>query len=83
MNHEMRKRYNNIDRMLEKAEKLIRNGRVESLGSQRFNVIGDHGTYIVVEAPDGTISCTCPGYRSRRRCSHSTAVLLKTRYYKK
>jgi hypothetical protein len=79
----MQKRYNKINRMLKKAEKLLRNGRVESLGGQRFNVIGDHGTYMVVEAPDGKISCSCPGYRTRRRCSHSTAVLLKKLNYQK
>jgi len=73
-----------VNRMLEKAKKLANSSnRIESLGYKRYNVIGDHGTYMVVEAPDGKISCTCPGYRSRGRCSHSTAVLLKTRYYKK
>jgi len=35
--------------MLEKARKLVRNGRVERLDGERFNVIGDHGTYNVVQ----------------------------------
>ena len=83
VNHGMRNRDYKINRLLEKAKKLVHSGRIESLGDQRYNVIGDHGTYMVVEAPDGSISCTCLGYRRRRKCSHSTAVLLKNRYYRK
>lgn len=62
------------DRVLEKARKLVRNGRVERLDSERFNVIGDHGTYNVVQTPDGGFSCTCPGFRDKGKCSHCTAV---------
>lgn len=62
------------DRMLAKAMKLVRNGRVERLDGERFNVIGDHGTYNVVQTPDGGFSCTCPGFRVNGKCSHSTAV---------
>lgn len=62
------------DRMLAKARKLVRNGRVERLDGERFNVIGDHGTYNVVQTPHGGFSCTCPGFRDKGKCSHSTAV---------
>jgi hypothetical protein len=72
---EMRKYHRRFhDRMLAKARKLVRNGRVERLDGERFNVIGDHGTYNVVERPDGGFSCSCPGFRDKGRCSHSTAV---------
>ncbi len=69
-----------VDRMVEKARKLLESRKVERLDTGLFNVVGDHGTYIVVEAYDGKISCNCPGFVSKGRCSHSTAVkILKTR----
>jgi beta-galactosidase beta subunit len=46
-----------LGKVVEKAEKLLKNGRVEALGEGKYNVIGDHGTYIVVQNYDGTISC--------------------------
>ena len=66
--------------MIEKAQKLFKAGRVERIGPNRFNVVGDHGTYNVVQAPDGRISCSCPGFRSRGRCSHSAAVMIMTEF---
>ena len=62
--------------MIEKAYDLVRRRRVEQVGDGVYNVIGEHGTYTVVKKIDGTISCNCPGYVKRRRCSHSLAVLL-------
>ena len=62
--------------MIEKAYDLVRRGRVEQVGDGVYNVIGEHGTYTVVRRIDGTISCNCPGFVKRRRCSHSLAVLL-------
>ncbi len=64
--------------MIEKAFRLLRTGRVERLDGGRFNVVGDHGTYFVVRAPDGKISCSCPGFQSRGQCSHSAAVMIMT-----
>jgi len=69
-----------LGKVVEKAEKLLKNGRVEALGEGKYNVIGDHGTYIVVQNYDGTISCNCLGFLRRRKCSHSLAVLLKTKH---
>ncbi len=66
--------------MIEKAKRLVEAGRVERIGPNRFNVVGDHGTYNVVKAPDGRISCSCPGFRSRGRCSHSAAVMIMTEF---
>jgi hypothetical protein len=68
-----------LSKLLEKAQKFIKSGRVEDLGGGKYNVIGDHGTYIVVRNYQGTINCNCPGFLKRRRCSHSTAVLLLTK----
>jgi hypothetical protein len=65
-----------VDRMIEKARKLLESGKVERLDIGLFNVVGDHGTYIVVESCDGKISCNCPGFVSKGRCSHSVAVNL-------
>ena len=72
-----------IDRLVEKAEKLLKSGRVEALGGGKYNVVGDHGTYIVVQNYDGKLSCNCLGFLGRGRCSHSTAVLLRTKPFGK
>lgn len=65
-----------VGRMVEKAVRLVEGGRVERIGDGRYNVIGDHGTYIVVVSPEGGVSCTCPGFRSKGMCSHSAAVIM-------
>jgi hypothetical protein len=67
------------ERLIKKAEKLVKSGRVESLGGGKFNVIGDHGTYIVVKNFQGVLSCNCLGFLKRGKCSHSIAVLLLTK----
>jgi hypothetical protein len=74
-----RKRSTYMDRMIEKALKLLRTGRVERLDQRRFNVIGNHGTYSVVRDNEGRVSCNCPGFQSRGRCSHSSAVFILTK----
>jgi len=69
-----------VDRMVEKARKLLESGKVERLDIGLFNVVGDHGTYIVVETYDGKISCNRPGFANKGRCSHSAAVnMLRSR----
>jgi predicted nucleic acid-binding Zn finger protein len=67
-----------IDRLLNKAERLVSSGRVESLGGGVYNIIGDHGTYTVVQDYTGKLSCSCPGFLQKSRCSHVTAVMLMT-----
>jgi hypothetical protein len=69
----------NRDPLFEKARKLVDSGRVEFLGNGVYNVVGDHGTYIVAENPTGTLSCNCPGFLQKGRCSHAAAVLLFTK----
>jgi len=64
------------DIMHEKARKLIESRRVEFLGNGLYNVIGDHGTYNVAVDYTGKISCNCPGYLQKGRCSHVAAVEL-------
>ena len=68
-----------LEAMVDKALRLVKAGRVERLDGEWFNVIGDHGTYTVAQARDGRVSCNCPGFQSRGRCSHSAAVLILTR----
>jgi predicted nucleic acid-binding Zn finger protein len=69
-----------LDRIVDKARKLLESGKVERLDTGLFNVVGDHGTYIVAESYDGKISCNCPGFVKKGKCSHSAAVkILKTR----
>lgn len=68
-----------LDKLYEKAKKLVESHRVEPLGQGIYNVIGDHGTYTVVQDPTGKLSCSCPGFMSKGRCSHLTAVIILTK----
>jgi hypothetical protein len=67
-----------IDKLVEKAEKLLKSRRVEPLSQGTYNVIGDHGTYTVVQDYSGKVSCDCPGFIKNRKCSHATAVIILT-----
>jgi len=70
------------EKVIEKSLKLLRSDRVECLSDGRFNVVGDHGTYTVVETLDGKITCNCPGFASKGVCSHQVAVMILTRLQK-
>ena len=72
-----------VNRLLEKAKRLVDSGRVESLGVGVYNVIGDHGTYTVVQDYTGKWSCNCPGFMNKARCSHVTAVIILTKMKRK
>jgi uncharacterized Zn finger protein len=73
-----------LDRMVDKARRLLESGKVERLDTRSINVVGDHGTYFVVETYDGKTSCNCPGFVKKGRCSHSVAVeILKARSRKR
>ncbi len=65
-----------IDKLLEKAERLLKSHRVEFIGQGTYNVIGDHGTYLVVQDYTGRVSCNCLGFMKNGKCSHATAVIL-------
>ena len=71
-----------IHKMLEKADRILKRGRIERLDGGRFNVIGDHGTYTLVQSIDGKVHCNCPGYIEKGVCSHSLAVTKYLQYYK-
>ena len=66
------------ERLLEKAKKFVESGRVEAIGQGLYNVVGDHGTYTVAQDFHGKLSCTCPGFMGKGKCSHVTAVMLLT-----
>ncbi len=68
-----------LDRMVEKAQRLLESGRVERIDEGLYNVIGDHGTYTVARTYEGRVACNCPGFLSKGRCSHSAAVIMLTR----
>jgi hypothetical protein len=72
-----------IDRLVEKAKRLVESKRVEPLGQGVFNVIGDHGTYTVVQDYTGKLSCSCLGFLTKSRCSHVTAVIILTKVKRK
>jgi len=65
-----------LDVMVEKAFRLVRDGKIEEIGGGRFNVIGDHGTYIVQMDPTGRLTCNCLGFSRRKICSHVAAVII-------
>lgn len=67
------------DPLFEKAQKLVDSHRVEFLGNGVYNVVGDHGTYTVAEDYTGKLSCDCPGFMQKGKCSHVTAVTLLTK----
>jgi uncharacterized Zn finger protein len=67
-----------MERMLEKARKLVESGRIEQLAEGTYNVVGDHGTYTVVKPYTGRVSCNCPGFRTKGQCSHAAAVMILT-----
>lgn len=71
------------DRLFEKAMKLVESRRVEPLGYGVFNVIGDHGTYTVVQDYTGKLSCSCPGFMQKAKCSHVEAVVILTKIMRK
>jgi predicted nucleic acid-binding Zn finger protein len=68
-----------VDRLFEKAKRLVESRRVEALGQGVFNVIGDHGTYTVVQDHTGKWSCSCPGFMKKAHCSHVAAVMILTK----
>ena len=72
-----------VSRLFEKARRLVESGRVESLGQGVYNVVGDHGTYTVVQDYTGKLSCSCPGFMQKAKCSHITAVMLLTKMKKR
>ena len=63
-----------LQNMLDKADRLLKGGRIERLDSTHFNVIGDHGTYTIV-FKEGRVFCNCPGFQGKGMCSHSLAVM--------
>jgi hypothetical protein len=72
-----------VNRLFEKAKRLVESRRVEPLGQGVYNVIGDHGTYTVVQDYTGKLSCTCPGFMKKAKCSHVTAVIILTKIKKR
>ena len=72
-----------VNRLFEKANRLVESRRVEPLGQGVYNVIGDHGTYTVVQDYTGKLSCSCPGFMKKAKCSHVTAVIILTKIKRK
>lgn len=62
--------------MVEKAKQMIKEGRVTRIDRFTYQVVGDHGTYVVIKGTDGTYHCGCQGFTTRGFCSHALAVYL-------
>lgn len=71
-----------VDKLYEKAKKLVESRRVEPLGLGVYNVVGDHGTYTVAEDASGKFSCNCVGFLKKGKCSHIAAVIILTKMKK-
>ena len=67
-----------VNRLYEKAKRLVESRRVEPLGQGIYNVVGAHGTYTVAQDPAGKWSCSCPGFMKKANCSHVAAVMILT-----
>lgn len=65
-----------VKELLEKAGRLLRSRRVTRLEGNRYNIVGDHGTYLVQVHMNGRLTCSCPGFRGKHICSHVVAVML-------
>ncbi|MEM2921562.1 MAG: SWIM zinc finger family protein [Candidatus Bathyarchaeia archaeon] len=65
-----------IEKLVSKAKRLIADKRVVRIEPGTYQVVGDHGTYIVVKGVDNSYHCGCPGYLNKGFCSHALAVTL-------
>jgi len=63
-----------IEKMVEKAKLMSRSSRITKIDHNTFQVVGDHGIYIVIRGVDGLFHCGCQGYLTRGFCSHALAV---------
>jgi hypothetical protein len=67
-----------LEKLVTKAKRLIVDRRVTRIEYGTFQVVGDHGTYIVVKGADNAYHCGCQGYLNKGFCSHALAVTLLT-----
>jgi hypothetical protein len=67
-----------LEKLVNKAKRLIADKRVVRIEPGTYQVAGDHGTYIVVRGVDNAYHCGCPGYLNKGFCSHALAVTLLT-----
>jgi hypothetical protein len=64
-----------VDTLTTKAQRLLRQRRITEIAEGIYNVVGDHGTYNVSIDLKGRFSCNCPGFQTKRMCSHVLAVM--------
>jgi len=63
-----------LERMVEKAKVISRSSRITKIDYNTYQVVGDHGIYIVIRGVDGLFHCGCQGSLTRGFCSHALAV---------
>ncbi len=63
-----------LEKMVEKAKVMLKTGRVTRIDRSTYQVVGDHGIYIVVKGVDGNYHCGCQGYMTRGFCSHALSI---------
>ena len=59
--------------MIEKAVWLLVSGRVVKISDYMYYVMGRKNRHIV-KVENGVLTCTCPGFKERKMCSHIIAV---------
>ena len=63
-----------LQKIVDKAAWLIDTGRVVKISDYMFYVMGRKNRHIVKIDENG-LTCTCPGYREKKICSHVVAVM--------
>jgi len=71
---EQEKQPSGLEKMVEKAKAISRSSRITRIDYSTFQVVGDHGIYIVIKGVDGLFHCGCQGFLTRGFCSHALAV---------
>lgn len=73
---EQPKQPSGLEKMVEKAKMISKSSRITRIDHSTFQVVGDHGIYIVIRGVDGLFHCGCQGFLTRGFCSHALAVNL-------
>ena len=62
--------------ILEKAEWLVRNGRIRRVSEDKWVVRGLRSKHIVKRGATGYLYCDCKGFHISGTCSHVISILL-------
>lgn len=69
------KSMNVAQKVLLKAERLVKEGRVKKISDNLYYVKGFHLQYFV-RIDNGKLYCICDGFKKKGFCSHILAVMI-------